>query len=140
VAVVLGGPVLIVSAGLPLAHLVLAAPLGALAGYLTQRWTGKSQTAPAQLTLAGLLVGLLIALEVIGVHIFFTLAGPGKHATLSAAYAHLGDVSRIIPGWMDPLWVGFPLLSVLFILITAGLAVGGSVGGSRWAVSGALEN
>jgi len=139
VAAVLGGPVLLVSAGVPLAHLLLAAPLGGLAAWLTQRWTGEPQTARGQLTLAGLLAGVLVASSVVGLHIFFTLAAPGGHTTLSAAYAHLGDVSLIIPRWMDPLWVGFPLLSVLFVMITAGLAVGGSRGVSRWIV-GALEN
>lgn len=140
VAAVLGGPVLIVSAGLPLAHMLLAAPLGGLAAWLTQRWAGKPQAARGQLTLAGLLVGVLVASSVIAVHAFFTLAAPGGHTTLSAAYAHLGDVSRIIPRWMDPLWIGFPLLSALFVLITAGLAVGGSRGMSRWIRHDALEN
>jgi len=140
VAAVLGGPVLLLSIGLPLAHLLLAAPLGALAGWLTRRWADEPQTTRSQLTLAGLLVGVLIAMSVVAVHIFFTLTAPGRHTTLSTAYAHLGDVLRVIPRWMDPLWVGFPLLSLLFALFIAVLAVGGSRWVSRWATHSALED
>ena len=212
-AAALGVPLFIVSRGLPLAHLLLAAPVGALAGWLTQRWavpapsasppsasppqrggspayspataspgsgpapsaspphsggspayspaTASPGSVPApsassphsggapayspataypgsQVTLAGLLAGLLAALSVVGIFAFFTVAGPAGRTTLSAAYADVGDASRLIPRWLDPVWIGFPVLSGLFILIITGLAVGGAQGARRWARRGTL--
>jgi len=214
-AAALGVPLFIVSRGLPLAHLLLAAPVGALAGWLAQRWAvpapsasppsasppqrggspayspatacpgsvpapsasppsasppqrGGSVTAgpgsmpapsaspphsggspaysPAtacpgsQVTLAGLLAGLLAALSVVAIFALFTVAGPAGRTTLSAAYADVGDASRIIPHWLDPLWIAFPVLSGLFILIITGLAVAGALGSRRRARCGTLES
>ena len=133
VAAVLSGPLLIVSTGVPLVHLLLAAPLGALAGWLTQRWAGRTQVPRTQVMLAGLLVGILAALGTVGIFALFTVAGPAGRTTLSATYAHLGSVSSAIPGWLDPLGVAFPLLSVLFILIIVSLAVGGARVSYCWA-------
>jgi len=178
-AAALSVPLFIVSRGLPLVHLLLAAPVGALAGWLAQRWAvpapsasppsasppqrGGSVTAspgsvPAPLaspprsegsvtaspgshaTLAGLLAGVLAALGVVGIFALFTVAGPAGRTTLSAAYADVGDASGIIPRSLDPLWIGFPVLSGLFMLIITGLAVGGAQGARRWARRGALES
>lgn len=154
VAAVLSVPLFIVSAGVPLVHLLLAAPLGALAGWLAQRWAGPAPSASpprsggsvtacpgsghvpspqSQAMLAGLLVGILVALGVVGIFALFTVAGPAGRTTLSATYAHLGGVSSLIPAWLDPLGVAFPLLSVLFILIIAGLAVSGARASCYWA-------
>jgi len=214
-AAALSVPLFIVSRGLPLAHLLLAAPVGALAGWLAQRWavpapsasppsasppqrggspayspatacpgsmpapsasppsaspprSGGSVTAspgsvpapsaspphsggspaysPAtacpgsQVTLAGLLAGLLAALSVVAIFALFTVAGPAGRTTLSTAYADVGDASRIIPHWLDPLWIAFPVLSGLFILIITGLAVAGALGSRRRARCGTLES
>jgi hypothetical protein len=197
----------VVSRGLPLAHLLLAAPVGALAGWLTQRWaspapsasppsasppsaspprSGGSVTAspgsvtaspgsvtaspgsvtaspgsvtaspgsvtaspgssPANsspgshATLAGLLAGLLPALSLVAIFALFTVAGPAGRTTLSAVYADLGDASRIIPRWLDPLRIAFPVLSGLFIVIITGLAVVGALGARRRTRRGALES
>jgi len=183
-AAALGVPLFIVSRGLPLVHLLLAAPVGALAGWLAQRWAvpapsasppsasppqrGGSVTAspgsvpapsaspprsggspaysPAtacpgsHATLAGLLTGLLAALSVVGIFALFTVAGPAGRTTLSAAYADVGDASGIIPHWLDPLWIAFPVLSGLFTLIITGLAVAGALGSRRRAKCGTLES
>jgi len=250
-AAALSVPLFIVSRGLPLAHLLLAAPVGALAGWLTQRWavpapsasppsasppqrggspayspataspgsmpapsasspsasppqrggapayspataspgsmpapsasppsasppqrggapayspaTASPGSVPApsaspphsggapayspataypgsQVTLAGLLAGLLAALSVVAIFALFTVAGPAGRTTLSAAYADVGDASRLIPHWLDPLWIAFPVLSGLFTLIITGLAVGGALGSRRRARRGALES
>jgi hypothetical protein len=133
VAAVLSGPAFIVSAGVPLVHLLLAAPLGALAGWLAQRWAGKTQVPRTQVTLAGLLVGILVALGTVGIFALFTVAGPAGRTTLSATYEHLGSVSSLIPAWLDPLGVAFPVLSVLLVLIIVGLAVGGARVSCCWA-------
>jgi len=219
-AAALSVPLFIVSRGLPLAHLLLAAPVGVLAGWLTQRWAvpapsasppsasppqrggspayspataspgsmpapsasppsasppqrggspayspataspgsgpapsaspphsgGSPAYSPAtaypgsQVTLAGLLAGLLAALSVVAIFALFTVAGPAGRTTLSAAYADVGDASRLIPHWLDPLWIAFPVLSGLFTLIITGLAVGGALGSRRRARRGALES
>jgi len=219
-AAALSVPLFIVSRGLPLAHLLLAAPVGALAGWLTQRWavpapsasppsasppqrggapayspataspgsmpapsasppsasppqrggapayspaTASPGSVPApsaspphsggapayspataypgsQVTLAGLLAGLLAALSVVAIFALFTVAGPAGRTTLSAAYADVGDAPRLIPHWLDPLWIAFPVLSGLFTLIITGLAVGGALGSRRRAKYGTLES
>ena len=92
------------------------------------------------MTLAGLLAGLLAALSVVAIFALFTVAGPAGRTTLSAAYADVGDASRLIPHWLDPLWIAFPVLSGLFTLIITGLAVGGALGSRRRARRGALES
>ena len=188
-AAALSVPLFIVSRGLPLAHLLLAAPVGVLAGWLTQRWAvpapsasppsasppqrggspayspataspgsgpapsaspphsgGSPAYSPAtaypgsQVTLAGLLAGLLAALSVVAIFALFTVAGPAGRTTLSAAYADVGDASRLIPHWLDPLWIAFPVRSGLFTLIITGLAVGGALGSRRRARRGAGES
>jgi hypothetical protein len=139
-AVPLAALAFIASMGLPLAHLLLAAPLGALAGWLTQRWTGRSPAARGQLSLAGLLAGLLTALGAVAIFALFTVVGPAGRTTLSASYADVADISRVVPAWLDPLVVAVPLLSVLFILTMAGLAVGGSQSVSNWARRRTTEN
>ncbi len=121
----------IASAGLPLAHLLFAAPLGALAGWLTRRWTGGQSAARGQLTLAGLLVGLLTALGTVAIFALFTIVGPAGRATLGASYADVADISRIVPAWLDPLVVAVPLLSGLFTLTVIGLALGGALAMGR---------
>jgi hypothetical protein len=139
-AAALGVPLFIVSRGLPLAHLLLAAPVGALAGWLARRWAGKTSIARSQVTLAGLLTGLLAALGVVAIFALFTVGGPAGRPTLSAAYADVGDASRIIPRWLDPVRIGFPVLSGSFIVIITVLAVGGALGARRWARRSALES
>jgi len=139
-AAALSVPLFIVSRGLPLAHLLLAAPVGALAGWLAWRWAGRTSIARSQVTLAGLLAGALAALSVVGIFALFTVAGPAGRTTLSAAYADVGDASRLIPRWLDPLWIAFPVLSGLFTLIITGLAVAGALGSRRRARCGTLES
>ena len=92
------------------------------------------------MTLAGLLTGLLAALSLVAIFALFTVAGPAGRTTLSAAYADVGDAPRLIPHWLDPLWIAFPVLSGLFTLIITGLAVGGALGSRRRAKYGTLES
>jgi hypothetical protein len=125
---------------LPVAHLLFAAPVGALAGWLTQRWTGKSPAARGQLTLAGLLAGLLTALGAVAIFALFTVLGPAGRTTLSTSYADVADISRLVPAWLDPLVVAVPLLSGLFVLAMAGLALGGARSAGRWARRGVVED